>query len=347
MKTRLVVLMLLAFSCILPCLAIAADQDEPTIYVIKKGDTLWGLSERFIKDPKYWPNMWSKNDEITNPHVIYPGQKVRVFPDRLEFVPAGEEAVPKAAAITADKKQAAEVKAAEILQEVAEERSFTVRGSEGYLMETDSKPFGSVIGASNDRVVTGMDDIVYTDIGSVNGVKGGEKFSIYRNEGPISHPVTNEVMGSKIIPIGSLQLTDVEQKSSRAIITKNYKEITTGSYLNPYRNDHKRVVTLKVATRDLKGYILDSNSGMHVIATGDIVYIDLGSSQGAVPGNMLYIVRDVNLDKRITEGRVDRLPQELLGALVILETGKKTATALVVKSIDTIYKGDQLISQTK
>ena len=62
---------------------------------------------------------------------------------------------------------------------------------------------------------------------------------------------------------------------------------------------------------------------------------------------MLYIVRDVMIDQRYVEGRIDRLPQELLGALVILETGKKTATALVVKSIDTIYKGDRIVSQTK
>jgi len=347
MKTRLYVLFLLALSCIMPCLAIAVDQDEPTIYIIRKGDTLWGLSERFIKDPNYWPNMWSKNDEITNPHVIYPGQKVRVFPDRLEFVPAGEEPMPKSAVAAVDKKQAADAKAAEILQEVAEERKFIVRGNEGFLMEADSKPFGTVIGASNDRIVTGMDDIVYTDIGKVNGVKGGEKFSIFRDEGPVSHPVTNEIMGNKIIPVGTLQLTDLEQKASRAIITRNFKEITPGAYLNPYRTDHQRVVTLKMTTRDLKGYILDSNTGMNIIAAGDIVYIDLGSSHGAAVGNMLYIVRDVSLDKRITEGRVDRLPQELLGALVILETGKKTSTALVVKSIDTIYKGDKLISQTK
>jgi LysM repeat protein len=344
MKTRLIVLFLLALFCILPCVAMAADQDEPTIYVIKRGDTLWGLSERFIKDPNYWPNMWSKNDEITNPHVIYPGQQVRVFANRLEFVPPGEDALPRMANAP---KQAAEVKAAEILQDVAEERRFTIMGSEGFLMETGSKPFGSIIGASNDRIVTGMDDIVYTDIGRVNGVRGGEKFSIFSDEGPVSHPVTNEIMGDKIIPIGTLQLTDVEQKASRAIITRNYKEITPGSYLNPFRNDRRREVSLKMASRDLRGYILDSQTGTQIIAAGDVVFIDLGSNQGAVPGNMLYIVRDVTLDRRITEGRGDRLPQELLGALVILETGKKTATALVVKSIDTIYKGDKLISHSK
>jgi hypothetical protein len=61
---------------------------------------------------------------------------------------------------------------------------------------------------------------------------------------------------------------------------------------------------------------------------------------------MLYIVRDVKIDQRYVEGRIDKLPQELLGALVILETGKRTSTALVVKSIDTINKGDRIVTLT-
>ena len=69
-KTRHIIFFLLALYLALPCKAAALDQNEPTIYVIKKGDTLWGLSERFIKDPNYWPNMWSKNNQITNPHFI-------------------------------------------------------------------------------------------------------------------------------------------------------------------------------------------------------------------------------------------------------------------------------------
>jgi hypothetical protein len=98
---------------------------------------------------------------------------------------------------------------------------------------------------------------------------------------------------------------------------------------------------------ELKGYIVDSYSGISIIATGDIVFIDLGSNHGAEPGNMLYVVRDVTIDGSSTTGYTEKLPQELLGALVILETGKKTATALVVKSIDAIYKGDRIVSQTK
>ena len=337
MKIKLLLLALLA----LPSIACAAGQDEPTIYVIKQGDTLWGLSERFIKDPKYWPNMWSKNSQITNPHFIYPGQKVRIFPDRLEFVPK-EQAV-----VAPPPKNVPAATVAEALQEVAAEKTYTLYGSEGFLAEKGFRPYGTVIGAQHDRILLGVDDIVYTDIGTELKAVSGDKFSIYRKDVSVKHPVNSEEMGFKIVPLGSLQLTDMEKKSSRAIVTKSTMEIGPGAYLLPYKDARRREISLKNTTNDLKGYVVESYSGASVVAAGDIVYIDLGSSQGAEVGNLLYIVRDVTIDQQYVEGRVDKLPQELLGALVILETGRKTSTALVVKSIDTIYKGARIVSQTK
>jgi LysM repeat protein len=342
MKIRLLLLLALL---VIPTVALAAEQDEPTVYVIKQGDTLWGLSDRFIRDPQYWPDMWSKNGQVTNPHFIYPGQKVRIFPDRLEFVPKEQtaEQIPAAAA----QKSAPAAAVAEVLQEVAAEKTYTLFGTEGFLMEKGFKPYGFVIGTQHGRVITGVDDIVYTDIGGAQNAGGGDKFSIFRKDASVKHPLNNEEMGYKMIPLGTLQLTDVERKSSRAIITTSTKEISPGAYLFPYKENRRREISLKSTANDLKGYIVESYSGVSIIAAGDVVYIDLGASHGVEAGNMLYIVRDVTIDQRYVEGRIDRLPQELLGALVVLETGKKTATALVVKSIDTLYKGDRIVSQTK
>ena len=344
MKFRLK-LLLLAMTLIVPCRAVAAEQEEPTIYVIKQGDTLWGLSERFIKDPRYWPNMWSKNSQITNPHVIYPGQKVRVFPDRLEFVPKEDSAVQKRMVTTTA--SGATVTTTEALAETATERTYSVLGSEGFILEEGIRPAGTIIGIHNNHNTSGDDDIVYTDIGRERGVKGGERFSIFRKDGNVSHPVSNEILGTKITPLGTIQLTDLEKKSSRAIIIKTNQEITPGSYLLPAREDKLREIPLKMSVRELKGYIVDSYSGMSIISQGEIAYIDLGSDQGAEPGNMLYIVRDVTIDSSSTTGYTEKLPLELLGALVILETGKNTATALVIKSIDTIYRGDKVVSHPR
>ena len=48
-------------------------------YTVKNGDTLWDLSERFSDSPYYWPDLWSENNQIANPHLIYPGQRIRLY----------------------------------------------------------------------------------------------------------------------------------------------------------------------------------------------------------------------------------------------------------------------------
>lgn len=332
--------LLVSSTLILSSAVMAADQEKPAIYVIKQGDTLWGLSERFIKDPNYWPQMWSKNSQITNPHFIYPGQQLRVFPDRLEFVP--KEQTPQ----TGSQKAGAS-KASEQLQTVAAEKTYSISGHEGFLLESSATPDGTITSINHSRAIAGMDDIVYTSLGSSNGVKGGEKYDIYRKDVAIKHPVTGATLGTKVIPLGSLQLQDVENNSSRAVITASYREITPDAYLLKPGHTGKKEIALKEPVSSLNGYVVESFRGTSMISAGDVVFTDLGTAQGAETGNMLYIVRDVKTNEKFYERSKATLPQELLGALVILEAGTNSSTALVVKSVDTIYRGDKLVSATR
>jgi LysM repeat protein len=311
--------------------SVFAQNDEPTIYVIKKGDTLWGLSDRFLKDPHYWPDLWAANPkQITNPHLIFPGQKLKVYPDRIEVAQAATE-TPQ---VPEEKK--------EIAEEVAPEKTFSVTGGEGFLLERGFNAAGVIIAAQENRQLLGEGDMAYTDIGSESGAKTGKYYSIFKNAGPVTHPVSSVVMGSKIVPLGTLKLEEMKDKTSSAVITDSFLEVGVGSYLMPYR-DKRREVSLLEADRDLSGYIVASLHGVITIGAGEIVFLDLGREQGLKTGNMLYVVRDVVPEQKFFDFTpLGKLPDEVLGAVVVVDTGKNTATALVVKSVNAIYRGDRV-----
>ncbi len=331
MNTRLrSVISLLCLLLSFPALLLAAE--EPTEYVIKKGDTLWGISDRFLKDPNYWPALWSKNPEITNPNLIYPGQKVRFVDGKMQIVEDSAAAAPKASDVVA------------VPVEVTEEKVFKARGNEGRLYEKPLVPRGKIIAGQHSRIILGEDDIAFTDIGIQNGGAEGQKYNIVRKASTVSHPVTSEILGTVYYPLGTLQLSRVGKESSRAIISRSFKEIEPGDLLTPYREIKRREITLKSATVPVKGMIVETYSGNDAVAAGDAVYLDVGKKDGIVAGNVFYVIRQVSIEKMMVETHVKHLPYEVVGAVLVVSTGNRTSTAIVIKSIDAIFKRDKVVT---
>ena len=56
--------------------AVELKEDVPETYIVKKGDTLWGISGMYLQKPWLWPQLWDANPQIDNPHLIYPGDEL-------------------------------------------------------------------------------------------------------------------------------------------------------------------------------------------------------------------------------------------------------------------------------
>ena len=81
------IITLLLFCCIsLTALAdeILLNSQHPDRHVVVKGDTLWGISATFLKDPWQWPKVWQLNrGEIKNPQPDKKASGIKLPDERI------------------------------------------------------------------------------------------------------------------------------------------------------------------------------------------------------------------------------------------------------------------------
>jgi len=333
MKT---VILSVFLSLLLLPLGVSAQEETPRTYVIQKGDTLWGLSQRFLKDPNYWPNMWSNNPDIGNPHFIYPGQEIAIYDGRIEVIPVHPE--PEVA-------EAAEAPPAPAaVESVPEpEEAVTIKalgGAEGFVTDEDLKTSGVIVDAIDNRILIGAGDKVFVEV-LEEGVEPGDQFTLFEPGKEVIHPITQEKLGYRINILGVLEIVELNEPpvATARILTSN-TEIMRGVRLRPHEPELWKVA-LKKATDALSGYLVTGQDNKVAFGANEVVYVDLGASDGLQVGNLLYISRPRKASK-VSIRKELPLPDILLGTAVVLETRKETASALIIKSLDPIEKGDQV-----
>ncbi|WP_291315105.1 LysM domain-containing protein [Desulfuromonas sp.] len=327
---------LLLFLCLLLLPLTSLAQAPLQTYVIKKGDTLWGISERFINDPDYWPNLWSHNPFITNPHFIYPGQKVLIYDGRLEIVPARPEAAPdepeaRPAPPAPEKGQSVTIK--------------TFGGSEGFVTRAEVASAGTLIDTVDNRLLMAEGDKVFLDMENLASVAPGDEFTLFEVGKEVKHPLTDAPLGFQVVTLGTVRITALDPSVATGVITDSFLEIQRGARLMPLRAP-VREVELKSAARPILGTLIGARGNQILLGQHDLAYVDLGTRDGLEAGNMLYISRPRTASEFGLQGEEIQLPDVLLGGAVVLEAGQESASVLILKAAGPLYRGDRVTTVT-
>jgi LysM domain len=316
------------------------------LHIIQRGDTLWDLSNRYLQNPFLWPQLWDANRYIDNPHLIYPGDPVRipevevVRPEGVEGGPGGPggpggEGGPGGgpegeAGIGGPGGGPGGGPSGPRFLPAYEEVTIQCAG---YLKEDandDFKIFGSEEGDHKVGLATG--DVVYLNRGSNDGVSPGDTYYTQRKV-----PFNWGFDDTYVRRSGWLRILAVQEKTSMAVISQACLDVYVGDYLKPFEPVPVPLLPAQPSadrmtpeSGRMRGKIVASLDDLGTLGQGYLVSIDLGQKDGVVPGNVFTIYRYV----------YDNAPRKVLGELAILTVQKNNATARIMTSLDYIDVGD-------
>ncbi len=307
-------------------------------YTVVKGDTLWHIAGRFMEDPFKWPSVWKWNPYIRNPHLIYPGDVIKVTKDGMELV-----------------KRAAEppvVKLSEepvvVLEEVRPPAPLVKTYSEqnlsiwGVISKKDLDSAGTIAAAGNGAVLIheGLD--IYISFKDKDEVSVGDKFSVFTRGESVSHPDNGKFLGFMTERIGSIIVTDVSDAADTvtAKVLTSTSEIYKGARLLPYE-ELPAEIAITESVEGIEGMIVKSLGGQVLSGEKEAIFIDKGSEDGLVTGNLLQIYRErASVTDPLNTSSSLILPVEDLGVLLITDVKENLSLGVIIRSNKDIATGD-------
>ena len=293
----------------------------PSSYTVQKGDTLWGISGRFLKDPWRWPEIWRLNrDQIRNPHLIYPGDIVRLdYVDgqpQLSLTRNGVRVSPSTRASALDVDVIPSIPPGDLEPYLSKT---LVTGPNGLADAAEV-----LSGRNAARLVRGRGDVIY-----VAGLdpKGGDYWYIYRPGPPVTSFDGNDVLGYESKFIGTARVEKFGELATVRIESADL-EVLLGDRLLPAPRETVANYVPRAPDTAINARILAVPYSNTETGRGYVVTLDKGTADGLQPGNVLAVYRSV-------EPVVDPRPSKQQSTLLrFLEQTKVFTPAVLLSPAD-------------
>ncbi len=323
--------------------SVTLHPDAPERYVVKRGDTLWDISEHFLRDPWLWPEIWQVNPEIKNPHLIYPGDVVFLTYDAdgrpMLTVQRGRPTVklsPKTRPSRIDK-AISTIPIDAIQQFLTPARVVTKE-------EYDQAPY--IVAFQDGRVIASSTNKAY--VRGLSTEEAVSRYSIVRLGKPYRNPDAKKdnILGYETIEVANANLMRDGDPASFTIADSN-REAMKGDRLFPVVDEIiLQTYTPHAPEKDVEGLIIEVLDGVSRIGQYHVVVLNIGADMGIERGHVLSVhqsgrqVRDPFAAKR--SGDVVTLPDEEAGVVLVFRTFEKVSYALVMRALRDIRLHDKV-----
>ncbi|MFV1951133.1 MAG: LysM peptidoglycan-binding domain-containing protein [Nitrospinota bacterium] len=328
----LITILIGEFLC-LPAIAAEKGTTEkpPKTHIVEKGDTLWDIANKYLKDPFEWRAIWKGNKYIEDPNLIFPG-------DPVDFVKRKKARLLKKK-VTPKRKIVKKVIPPPVSKVPI--TTLSTLATAGYIVE-DERSVGTIFSSPEEKLLLSDGDKVYVDMGKKD-VTPGKKFTIYKYIRLVRHPVTNKKIGHLIKIVGELEISEVRKEMSIAFISQSYDVITRGDRLLEYQEIKVPMVDPRAEPekKDINGYIIETKDHKMNVGKRDVVYIDSGFEEGISPGDIFVAYHKGDTIERNFAKNL-QLPNIIIGELRVIYVREKTSTAMITKSTDALTIGNRI-----
>jgi len=324
----------------------ALAQDSETVehgagfyYTVKKGDTLWDLSQRFADSPWLWPDLWQRNGQIANPHRIFPGERIRIYhKDWIERMRAEQEPVEP------EPVEIAEAPEPEPEKIPTETITYEAIDSVGFIRKYKTGSFGKIFKVADDKWLISQGDLVYI-APEAGTLEVGSLYTLFRTLEPMKDKQTKKTIGYQHVLLGIVKITSIEKEFALGEIYRSWEAIKVGDQLMNYIPADSQI-SLTDNVKGLKGRIIAADEGEKLIGDHMLVFLDKGRDDGVERGQR-YLIYEERTGKIYEEktgnaepnSKVLNLPPVDIGTLLVLRVEDETATALVTISDRNIAPG--------
>jgi hypothetical protein len=304
----------------------------PELYTVRRGDTLWDITGHFYGNPWEWPRVWSYNPEITNPHWIYPD-------DRLRLLGQGQ--------------RGASLPTLGITPDRPLERGSVLLRDQGYLDEDALRTSGIIVGSPEEQMLLSVYDDLYIRFDRDEGVRPGMELTVFREMMDDERNPDEEGDLVRIFGTVRLRSYDPERRVGRAVITEALDPIERGYRIAniPRRFELVAAVPNDV---DFDTEVVAALRPLELNGDYQVVFVEGGAEQGVKVGNRFFIIRSgdewrENLIQSESsagatlpdEDELDDYPEEIIAEGRVVNVRPESSALMITRSITEVVFGDR------